>query len=146
MQAVDSTANDKTYRLQLEDVSEELTCKLVLSAPDYAKLLPSSDESPASVPPSSDTVEYTMARGIAILDSPLSFTGFIAQSDMPTDSEAEVDPAPSPSSDVDTAILVFPPGSVPGGLKSTAVHAIVSGEASMSSPRGKCEPAIVRYG
>ena len=58
----------------------------------------------------------------------------------PVDGEAAAPEVPAPPDyEVDTALLVFPPGCLAGGSTISAAHALVTGEGSMSAPKGKCE-------
>ena len=135
------------YEVQLEDIDEQLTGTILLSAPDY--VTPSvPTASPSQTSYSVSLAHYPIARCIAILDFPLVFTPVDAPEDTPApqleesieggEDEPSDKPAP-PNYEVDTALLVFPPGALPNGSTTTAAHALVTGEASMSAPRGKCE-------
>ena len=135
------------YRVELEDFSEELTATVLVSSADYI---------PASDPPNaSDQHDICpVARCIAVIDRPLVFTpSEISEESVPADVEGE-DSAegieddsagrpPPPTYDVDTALLVFPPGSLENGSPTTAAHVLVTGEGSMSTPRGKCEFLVI---
>lgn len=67
---------------------------------------------------------HRVARCIAIIDRPLVFSS--AEDDAETDNS------------VDTAVLVFPPVSLPRNSVNTAVHAFVTGEGSMAAPKSRC--------
>ncbi|OSD01707.1 FAD/NAD(P)-binding domain-containing protein [Trametes coccinea BRFM310] len=129
-------------RVDLEELEEPLTAKILLSSPDY---LPTTAASSAPSSSSSSSSIYPVARCIAIIDRPLVFT--------PTDAPEEAEPAnveegvetgedePGPKStpthEVDTAVLVFPPGSLADGSSTAAAHVLVTGEGSVSAPRGR---------
>ncbi|KAH9921562.1 FAD/NAD-P-binding domain-containing protein [Epithele typhae] len=126
------------YSVRLEDLDELVISKVLVSSPDY---LPESLHSSAGSSPSSESV---IARCIAVVDKPLIFTPMDASEepsapDAGDDAEeGEESPARAPPDyEVDTALLVFPPGSLDGGSSTSAAHAIVTGEGSMSAPRGK---------
>ncbi|KAI0759704.1 FAD/NAD-P-binding domain-containing protein [Trametes elegans] len=130
------------YRVELEDLDEPLTAKIVVSSPDYFP--PASQANSSTSPTVSSTASvYSVARCIAIVDMPLVFTPTEAP-DEPTDTEELAEDAEesttkpaSPSHEVDTAVLVFPPGSLPNGSSTMAAHVLVTGEGSMSTPRDK---------
>jgi hypothetical protein len=141
------------FEVDIDELPDKLTCNLILSSPD---LLPSSLADSAEVV-SVETAQpmSAVARGIVVLERPIHFgprpliktpaelvdqvkahdnnvPGQIADEDTPDKAEPEDQP-------VDTALLVFPPSSVPGGSTSLAVSAFITGEASMSTPAGKCK-------
>ncbi|GJE83975.1 FAD/NAD(P)-binding domain-containing protein [Phanerochaete sordida] len=138
-----SGVGQKQYTIQLGDVTEAVTCDVLISSHDYASFLPSSSASAVTPLPSTGHVDCTWARCVAVLDRPLSFSALRQDhegSDETSQGESkdENGEPPTPSKkEVDTAVLVFPPWSVPTGSQSTAVHVLVTGEASMSSPKGK---------
>ncbi|KAI0637611.1 GDP dissociation inhibitor-domain-containing protein [Trametes polyzona] len=138
-----STENAGRYAVELEEFDEPLTAKVVVSSPDYVSTGDTMSEPAQS---SSSRTYAPVARCIAIIDKPLSFTPSEAP-DEPVPSDTEDGPldgdegAPpqqaAPNYEVDTALLVFPPGSLPDGSATTAAHVLVTGEGSMSAPRGK---------
>ncbi|RPD62128.1 FAD/NAD(P)-binding domain-containing protein [Lentinus tigrinus ALCF2SS1-7] len=135
-----STSTSHSYSVKLIDFDERLTAKVLVSSPDYV---------PTSLGGNTSTSKqsaYAVARCVAIIDKPLVFTPSEVPEDTPsTDTDGPTDgpedepsekPEP-PSYDVDTALLVFPPGCLQNGSTTTAVHALVTGEGSMSAPRGR---------
>ncbi|TBU50589.1 FAD/NAD(P)-binding domain-containing protein [Dichomitus squalens] len=143
--ASDSAKTAARYEVQLEDIDEQLTSTILLSAPDYVRPSAPITSSSHDVP-SVSHAHYPIARCIAILEHPLVFTPVDAPEETPApeveesiegvEDELSDKPAP-PNYEVDTALLVFPPGALPDGSTTTAAHALVTGEASMSAPRGK---------
>ncbi|KAI0706927.1 FAD/NAD(P)-binding domain-containing protein [Cerioporus squamosus] len=131
------------YSVKLEDFDEQLTAKVLVSSPDY---VPSSLR--GAVPANTGASQrpaYAVARCVAVIDRPLMFTPSEAPDDAssadavgPTEAaEDEMSEKPEPPKyDVDTALLVFPPGSLHNGL-TTAAHALVTGDGSMSAPKGR---------
>jgi hypothetical protein len=101
-----------------------------------------------SAPFSAASPTYAVARCIAIIDRPLSLgvPAPAAPSEEPTPFEDAANddasiPDPPPSSPaLDAAVLVFPPSSLPTGTGSSnaAATALVTGEGTMSCPKGKC--------
>jgi hypothetical protein len=141
------TNEDAEYRLghfavEVGDLPDQLTCDVVLSAADL--LPPSLSPMAKSVSIPGPAACSALARCIVILDHPIYFdTSTAPPSDQPL-AEAESgdinDAVQSdPEEPIDTGILVFPPGSVPGGSSSVAVTALITGEGSMSTPAGKCK-------
>ncbi|KAI0751673.1 FAD/NAD-P-binding domain-containing protein [Daedaleopsis nitida] len=133
------------YRVELEDFDEQLTAKVLLSSPDYIS-------APLHVVHTANTssdphIVTAVARCIAIIDRPVVFTPSDAaeadaaspeeqDSDVDADGEAAEKPL-SPTYEVDTALLVLPPASLAGGSSSMAAHALITGEGSLSTPRGR---------
>ncbi|KZT20626.1 FAD/NAD-P-binding domain-containing protein [Neolentinus lepideus HHB14362 ss-1] len=140
-----SDSSDKSgFTVQLEDLEDKLTCDLLISSQDFVPpdlqsttvpvLL--SEQAGSDPPPG-------VARCIAIFDGPIIFPSSPSQQattssvdDKGTD-EAETANSETQSK-VDTAILVFPPGSLPEGSKTSAATVLLTGEGTMSGPAGKC--------
>ncbi len=135
-QALSPLASEPLWRIILEDFDQEVRCSVVVTPLDYvpSNLRSSPLPSPGSPP------GCTFARGVAIVDKPIEFlpSALVNQpgehsSDSTGDQgEDETDHI------VDTALLVFPPDSVEGGSTTTSVNLLITGEASMSTPRGNC--------
>jgi hypothetical protein len=130
------------FTVQVDDLPDQLTCDVVLSAADL--LPPSLSYMAQSVSIPGPAVCSALARCIAILDHPIYFdTSTALPSDQPLAEAESGDIDEAVHSDarepIDTGILVFPPGSVPGGSSSVAVTALITGEGSMSTPAGKCK-------
>ena len=143
------TAAGPHYSVRLEGFDEQLTSKILISSPDYvpASLTASTQDDGAS----EASATCCTARCIAIIDKPMVFTpsdgpeeGSPSTSEGAEDSldgdNAEQAAVPTPPNhEVDTALLVFPPGCLERGSSTAAAHAIVTGEGTMSAPKGKCE-------
>lgn len=134
--------NAGTYEIKLNDIPDTLTADVLLSASD---LLPENLD--AAAPPSgsiSITEPEAVARAVLILDGSLSFPPTSASAPPPTDdTEDEVSGETGAEEEaeektVDTAVVVFPPGTLPGGSPDAAVHAFITGQGTMSAPAGKC--------
>ncbi|KAH9887595.1 FAD/NAD-P-binding domain-containing protein [Cubamyces lactineus] len=128
------------HRVELEDFDEPLTARIVVTSPDY--LAPASHTSEPSS--SNSDMAYPVARCIAVIDKPLVFTPTestdeapSAAMEEPAEEPEEADQPSTPSYEVDTAVLVFPPRTLPNGSPTMAAHLLVTGEGSMSAPRGK---------
>ncbi|KAI0329920.1 FAD/NAD(P)-binding domain-containing protein [Cubamyces sp. BRFM 1775] len=132
------------YKVELEEFDEPLTARVVLSSSDYLSATSPNSATAESSTILSDTA-YPVARCIAVVDKPLVFTptdsADEATTAAPEESAGEpgenADQPSMPNYEVDTAVLVFPPNSLPNGSPTTAAHLLVTGEGSMSAPRGK---------
>ncbi|KAI0337560.1 FAD/NAD(P)-binding domain-containing protein [Trametopsis cervina] len=131
--------SSRRYAVHLEDVPEQLYCDVLLASQDYANE-GGGTASDASI---AATDTYLFARCVAIIDKPIHFPG---GSDESVSSSNMDDPMytahpetqqPQPSSEIDTAVLVFPPSSLNGGSTTSSVNALITGEGSQSTPRGK---------
>ena len=108
----------RRYSVSLNGLEESIDCDLVIS----------SIESPD---PRSTEAVTAVARCIAIIDNPLIFVT----------PEVEIPPEGSPqpmATAVDTALVIFPPSTLIGGSETAAAHVLVTGEGSMSAPKGNC--------
>jgi hypothetical protein len=119
------------FVLTLNDFPDPLTCGLIISSGDYLALVHGAT-SVARLPSPSDTM---IARCIAILDQPISFT---RPTEVPVSDPASgvLPKDPYPKS-FDTSVLIFPPSSLCEG-SSASVSVLITGEESMSAPKGKC--------
>ncbi|KAI0643601.1 FAD/NAD-P-binding domain-containing protein [Trametes meyenii] len=139
-----STSNfGPRYQIGLEDFVEPITAKIVVSSPDY---VPSPTNQISASGSSLSPSTYAIARCIAVIDKPLVFTPFERLEEEPqADAEEEGENpedetsarSTAPNYEVDTAVLVFPPGSLADGSSTEAAHLLTTGEASLSAPRGK---------
>lgn len=127
------------YEVELEDVPDKLTCNLIIATPEVVSHIQSTRKYvPRSDVPTSAQEYSSIARCIAIIDRPISFSANVSPSE--TSGECSgTDITATPPLEIDTAVLVFPPSSLPTGSATTAVHAFFTGEGSMSTPSGKSE-------
>ncbi|KAI6048050.1 FAD/NAD(P)-binding domain-containing protein [Pisolithus marmoratus] len=116
------TGGNRRYALELDDFPEPLYASCLLSSqyhvPDHLR----HHVAPISSEPSIGY--HAVARGIVVLDSPLSSLGEDGEEPHATQS--------------DSFIMVFPPGSVEGGSDVGAVHVLTAGPGTMCTPAGKC--------
>jgi Rab proteins geranylgeranyltransferase component A len=136
------SANRRKYSLRMEDVEDDIRCDVLIASHDYSAIVAHQGVAVSSASSAPAATSYAVARCIAVIDQPLLFSGFNGPSEAAEDSieTGFVEDTVSSSSqklEVDTAVLVFPPGSVTNGSSTVAVHALLTGEGSMSSPRGK---------
>ncbi|PSR72899.1 hypothetical protein PHLCEN_2v11266 [Hermanssonia centrifuga] len=118
------------YTLNLEDLSEQLRCDLLISSPDH---LPLDLQGDSSITTASTNCSF--ARCIAVIDRPVSFS--TSESLEGSGGEDPASDMPIQDLSVDTALLVFSPSSIPIGSSTVAVNVLITGEGSMSAPRGR---------
>ncbi|KAM6495747.1 FAD/NAD-P-binding domain containing protein [Amanita muscaria] len=123
------TPTTDLYTVNLEDMPEPLSCKLLISSPSMVDYLPSRVSKNAE----ESSQPLTIARGIAIVDYPITFTPAARASE----NVSEPRPAEGEDKIIDTGIIVFPPFALPGGSTSASGLVFITGEGSMSAPRGK---------
>lgn len=132
--------------VQLGDFDERLKCDVIIASPGY---LPSPPPPP---PPAGSRTGYAIARCVAVIDKPIHFPSEQEQSETPSTSSPSSDEAgqgseeaeaPSGAQVVDTALLVFPPDSLDAAPCKTAVHAFVTGEGSLSTPKDRCTLSLL---
>ncbi|PPQ70130.1 hypothetical protein CVT24_003877 [Panaeolus cyanescens] len=134
---ISSDPNGFNYAITLSDFPDTISTRLVITSPSNSPL-------PVGVTPrqlsrTSAQVSniHCMARGILILDRPLASPPQEPLSDF-AETAGDVDEnQTSPPLAIDTGILVFPPGSVQGGSSKHPVTVLVTGEGSLSTPKGK---------
>ncbi|KII96080.1 hypothetical protein PLICRDRAFT_35041 [Plicaturopsis crispa FD-325 SS-3] len=121
---------DPPYTVELEDVPDKLTCDLLISSSQ--NMVFPLQHPPKYISSVSDGVpQYVaIARCIAIVDKPVIFPRANEGTDG-GDVESEVAPT------IDTSVLVFPPASVESASSTVSVTALVTGEGSLSAPKGK---------
>ncbi|KAK7053847.1 GDP dissociation inhibitor-domain-containing protein [Favolaschia claudopus] len=146
------SASPPKHILHFEEFPEPLSCSLLISSPGYS--LPSQ---PTLVnPPSSSSTSFSahsttcdVARCIAIIDRPLGLGELapppdddgipmepVADESAPSPDNSSSSTSPSPAV-LDTAVLVFPPSSLANGSSTAAATALLTGENTLSCPKGK---------
>lgn len=118
------------YEVVLDDFPDTLTSDVLVTNPKYL-----TDDIPIRQAESKpDGVSSgAVARCVAILDAPIAFS-----QDDTSISDSE-DPQ---KEEIDTALLVFPPGSLSTGSSETSVHVLMTGAGTMSAPAGRCKHII----
>ncbi|KAF7330949.1 hypothetical protein MVEN_02434800 [Mycena venus] len=152
IESISSSSSPLKHVLRLADFPDPLTCSLLISSPSYSR---SSSSRATPVAPQSSSAPFSassptcaVARCIAIIDRPLALgapttppTEDAPPSDEPVESAAPEDGAPasppSPLPVFDTAVIVFPPSSLPSGSATAAATVLLTGEGTMSCPKGK---------
>ncbi|KAG8828131.1 Rab proteins geranylgeranyltransferase component A [Serendipita sp. 401] len=132
------------FEVTIEALDDILKARLVVSTEDA---LPASLRSEHQL--NEESCEY-FARCIAILDSPILFKRSSSPNDVSSASNEDVtEPADEEDGvkeegkkeaqelDVDSAVLVFPPGSLGPDSESRVVTAFIAGPSSMACPEGK---------
>jgi RAB protein geranylgeranyltransferase component A len=127
------TGSGPTYTLTLDDFPYPVTCTSIVSCRDY--LPPSILHTARAVPPPHhETIEDgSIARCIAIIDRPIQFVQLAGASFSESDVHSPEDrPVPG------TSLLVFPPSSLKQGSSTVSAIVLITGDDSMSSPKGRC--------
>ncbi|KAJ7077916.1 FAD/NAD(P)-binding domain-containing protein [Mycena belliarum] len=137
-------ASDPKHIVRLVDFPDPLSCSLIISSASYSSLTRATPVVPPpspSSPFSSSSPKYPVARCIAIIDRPLSLGDLTVpeaaaeKESAPTSDEAHAPPGAPPV--LDTAVIVFPPSSLSDGSSTAAATVLLTGEGTMSCPRGK---------
>ena len=134
------------YTVELENFPDSLSCHMIISSSSY---IPPQlkDRVHQLSPPHPAQTKYdvtSIARCIAIIDRPLSLRPLEPNAE-PTDAleaERELDTDSASQNTrmaVDTAVLIFPPSSVSGASTSNSASVLITGEGSLSTPKGKCK-------
>ena len=132
------------YTVELETFPNPLSCHLIISSPSY---IPSQFKGPVyqlSPPPQARTKSdvTSIARCIAIIDRPLSLRPLESNTEPIEVSEAERElhaDSQNTRTAVDTAVLIFPPSSVSGASTLNSATVLITGEGTLSTPKGKCK-------
>lgn len=127
---IDYNEERQTFQIHVNGLDETLSSKAIVGEPSQ---LPKT----LSIPPSAS--EKLVSRCIAIIDRPIQLVS-------PAPSPAEDGDQPEPGAeipDIDSSVLVFPPGSVHGGSVLESVTAMITGEGSVSCPKGFCTCGLV---
>ncbi|KAH9843639.1 FAD/NAD-P-binding domain-containing protein [Rhodofomes roseus] len=130
----------RKYKIILEGLDESLTCDLLIASSGYP--LP---EFPRAVTNDSTDNEssniHPIARAIVVVDRPLSFSSpEVPPASTASDAEGadtEEEEQTPQKQELDTALLVFPPSSLEGGSSVAVASVLVTGEGSISAPKGK---------
>ncbi|KAJ7229209.1 GDP dissociation inhibitor-domain-containing protein [Mycena pura] len=131
-----TTPSTSKHIIRLQDFAEPLSCSLFISSNAQSASLVPFPASP-SLPFSASSSEYTVARCIAIIDRPLCLGVVPPTEDVPACEDPSDKPPPPPPA-LDTAVIVFPPLSlVTGGSSTAAATVLLTGEGTMSCPKGK---------
>lgn len=134
------------YTIELENFPDPLFCRMIISNPSY---IPSQFKGQVHQlsPPlqgQSKSDITSIARCIAIIDRPLSLRSVEPNADPIEVSEEDRELNTDSTSRntrvaVDTGVLIFPPSSVSGASTSNAATVFITGEGSLSTPKGKCK-------
>lgn len=129
------------YAVKLDDFPDTLSCRLIISPPSY---VPTGVQNEARQLPPISTAEFKsniacIARCIAIIDQALLKQSPDTELNASTDESGADTPPDTSNNAIDTAILVFPPSSVTGGSATHSVSALINGEGSLATPKGKCD-------
>lgn len=137
----DLSKNHPQYSVILEDIPGPLRTDVIIGTNPYVsnQFLSRRQYSPFSSDLKAACKANPIARCIAIIESPISmsFPSKVGEDDN-EDSEQEEN-ARNTNDKVDTAVLVLPQGSVSGGSSKFSAVALMTGEGTLSTPKGKCK-------
>ena len=134
------------YTVGLENFPDSLSCHMIISNSSYVPPQFKDRVHLLSPPRQAQTKSDVtcIARCIAIIDRPLSLRplehntepadALEAERELDTDSASQ-----NTRTAVDTAVLIFPPSSVLGASTSNSATVLITGEGSLSTPKGKCK-------
>ncbi|KAG6845840.1 hypothetical protein H0H87_002528 [Tephrocybe sp. NHM501043] len=134
--------SSKRYSLTLDDFPDTLTSHVIISSASHlppqlahlAKHLAGPDVQ------NNYASSLSVARGIVIVDRGIIFPSAAVPPTVEDDSEENFTDSPEPPkppAPLDAGVIVFPPSSVLGGSLDRAATVLVTGEGTMSTPRGK---------
>ena len=124
---VDYSEEKQTFQISLNGIDETLSARMIVAEPLQ---LPDT----LSIQP--PTPNKLVSRCIAIVDQPIRLVSPAAEDSDEPDTSTQI-------SEIDSSILVFPPGSLHGGTVQQSVTALITGEGSVSCPKGFCTHAPV---
>lgn len=129
------------YSVTLDDFPDTLFCNLLIAS---SRDLPAHLMSESRKLPPKDLYNcapqvVSIARCVAIIDKPICF-------DPPVEVEAQPEQVGGEASEVieprptnlDTALLVYPPGSLTTGSTTATATVFFTGEGAMATPKGRC--------
>ncbi|KAI0786522.1 rab escort protein [Abortiporus biennis] len=122
--------NAKTWTIKLQDFPEVLSCDALISS---GGLLPPSLNN--MVPVSHPSEQHRIVRGFVIIDKPIHLS---SQDETETMVPQDIPSAKTNTgyNAIDTALILFPPGKVEGGSQTSVASVLVTGEGTLSAPRG----------
>lgn len=138
--SIDPASRPYHYSLNLEDIPESLYARVILGPASYTQHQvngPSSFISPSFQP------SYTLTsvvRCVAIIEHAITLHLPSLGVDDTNDDNDDDENMEGEDKALDTAILVFPPNSLDGGSSQYSAVVLITGEGTLSTPKGKCEP------
>ena len=128
------------FQIKIDDVPEPLRARVVVGAQER---LPPPSSSPQKEHLGPKAEEVSLARCIAVIDAPVRFK-------VPASLETHATEEPEATQDqdddsvrdeflgnIDTAVLVFPPGALAESGHVGVVHALIAGPSAMACPYDK---------
>ena len=137
------------YTVELENFPDSLFSHMIISSSSYVPPHLKDRVHQLSPPGQAQTKPdvTSIARCIAIIDRPLSLRPLTEPTDaLETERGLDTDSASQNTRiAVDTGILIFPPSSVSGASTLTSATVLITGEGSLSTPKGKCKFFFSRF-
>ncbi|KAH8106336.1 FAD/NAD(P)-binding domain-containing protein [Cristinia sonorae] len=136
--ATASTSSRRPITVALQGFPEELTCDVLISTNDYLDANLGSQNT--RIANDTANASRSLARCIAVIDRPVVFRNDNSAAPAAPSANSGEGLVEEPQGDdvysqVDTALLIFPPGSVEGGSTTSAVNVLISGEQSLATPK-----------
>lgn len=122
---VEYNEGEQSFQISLDGINENLSSRAIVAEPSQ---LP---EPLSTQPPAPSKL---VSKCIAIVDQPVRL---VAPGPSPTEDSDQPDGSAS-IPEIDSSVLVFPPGRLHGGTAQESVTAMITGEGSVSCPKGFC--------
>lgn len=131
-----SVSGSSEFTIHLKGIKESVETSFVVSSKEHitAHLQSVSEDHSLS---SSANIHSKYAMGIIIIDNSISLVNPSTIGELENDQQT--DSEPEGRDNLDTAVFVFPPSSLPGSQSENAVNVLVYGGQTESCPRGKRE-------
>lgn len=145
----DSSKSYRRYSVTLEDIPGPLHARVIIGTCPYmsSQFLSRPRYSPLSPDLKAIYKANPIARCVVIIENPISMS-FPSKEGYREDEneDGEQEESTSNANDkVDTAVLVLPQGSVDGGSSKFSAVALLTGEGTLSTPKGKCKRNLDCY-
>lgn len=140
----DSPKDHYPYSVCLEDIPEPLYARAIISSNSYMPNQLSSYGRRTRFPSTLEAAHAPMsiARCVAIAENPIllhppSQEEYLEEED--DEGREREESEPKADKTIDTAVLVFPPASLDAGSSESSAVVVMTGEGTLSSPKGKCK-------
>ncbi|KAJ3563993.1 hypothetical protein NP233_g8579 [Leucocoprinus birnbaumii] len=150
--STDPSQRPYRYSVTLEDIPEPLCAHVVVGPPNCIpeRMRRHRQDSPIAHSYKASYTPTCVVRCVAIVEHPIVPHAFSPQNDEPSDYDDHDDDTDADARDsqpegaagaadkvLDTEVLVFPPGTLDGGSADASAVVLVTGEGTLSAPKGK---------
>ena len=122
---VEYNEGQQSFQISLDGINETLSSRAIVAEPSQL---------PGSLSTQPPAPSKLVSKCIAIVDQPVRL---VAPGPSPTEDSDQPDGSAS-IPEIDSSVLVFPPGRLHGGTAQESVTAMITGEGSVSCPKGFC--------